>query len=899
MENTIEKLNQNRLMELSVQDYENIANNTELKTLFMTKVKEGHKFNFEDASNVFDEGEFLNPEYITTILDIFKEQMPDEYVELFFSNEDEIKEQFPEDTVSILLEYLDKNLDHAINLLRNSEQKYRKITNKKLIDAIISNKLENHYGSIELNPPTEEFEQLLIDALDRVTYKYIYTLTPAILKKCELTNNLAATTVSLKGNDPEEEKIILDAIENGILKYYDLRDPFLSSHESDIRILRSKIRTSSWIHIDSKEFERPEVIAMLIEEIERNHELANEWSITSNCDEHPELVITVLKYWSPDKTKSLAKYGNSMINKAFQTHRKEVIEAIIYNLEHNLDHIDEVLEAFVEGSRYSNEIIREIIEDPIFFQYMIPKIKIEIILNHFIHHFYEDGQSKRHIKEKIYDLLSNTQIVFSEVPKNFDYSVDYPDNVWLALIPLLNEKELIPGKIDIDRFKDRPIVFDCILTRLKELKSNSYNSYLEYWQGPTTDTLIELACSEDNPLNLSTTQKFRILPAAKMQNKQYILEIIKQEPVITTETLKVVLPIILNLEDLERVKTILPILFPKLELNESTISFLASQAADVYGTLKNSKDGQINISQQYILFYEYLEEFLKTQKDIPLKLTSNFGKETADIATYSNPDNLVNNPNLFNTNGLAPHHFVEYIKECQEKNLPIDLKLLKLAAKTSVSKRPYDYEHITFSDDQETYEILYELLNTSQKDSIERKVIDKWVHDKLTYQFFDCQTEGNKINFMTQLIGYSDYIDKIAEVIDPKNIPQSVVLSSTLIKTLIFGYENEEQNSEIMLINLISNYIKQKGLNLSNYWDKNYIVQYNSKAETLCKSVVDAGINSVREEDREAFNLFEYSVKMINQDSKDVINDRIDRIRKVIESKYTLAKFSLASICSG
>ena len=146
-----------------------------------------------------------------------------------------------EDTVSILLEYLDKNLDFVLNILKNSEQKYRKITNKKLIDAIINNKLENHYGSIELNPPTEEFEQLLIDALDRVTYKAIYTLTPAILKKCELTNNLAAAAVALKGNDPEEEKIIMAAIENGTLKYDDLRDPFLSSHESDIRILRSKI----------------------------------------------------------------------------------------------------------------------------------------------------------------------------------------------------------------------------------------------------------------------------------------------------------------------------------------------------------------------------------------------------------------------------------------------------------------------------------------------------------------------------------------------------------------------------------------------------------------------------------------------------------------------------------
>ena len=42
MESTIEKLNQNRLMELTDKDYENIVNNTELKTLFLLKVKEGH-----------------------------------------------------------------------------------------------------------------------------------------------------------------------------------------------------------------------------------------------------------------------------------------------------------------------------------------------------------------------------------------------------------------------------------------------------------------------------------------------------------------------------------------------------------------------------------------------------------------------------------------------------------------------------------------------------------------------------------------------------------------------------------------------------------------------------------------------------------------------------------------
>lgn len=102
-------------------------------------------------------------------------------------------------------------------------------------------------------------------------------------------------------------------------------------------------------------------------------------------------------------------------------------------------------------------------------------------------------------------------------------------------------------------------------------------------------------------------------------------------------------------------------------------------------------------------------------------------------------------------------------------------------------------------------------------------------------------------------------------------------------------YDNKEQNSETMLINLISNYIKQKGLNISNYWDRNHIVQYNRRAETLCKGVVSAGITSIREEDRDAFKLFELSAKMINQVSDDVISDRIDRIRGIITEKFTLS----------
>ena len=94
MKSTIEKLNQNRLMELTDEDYQNIVNNTELKTLFLEKIKEGHKFNFEDAYVL--EEELLSAEYITIVLDLLKEQYPDEFVSFFFSDSTKIRAQFAE-----------------------------------------------------------------------------------------------------------------------------------------------------------------------------------------------------------------------------------------------------------------------------------------------------------------------------------------------------------------------------------------------------------------------------------------------------------------------------------------------------------------------------------------------------------------------------------------------------------------------------------------------------------------------------------------------------------------------------------------------------------------------------------------------------------------------------------
>ena len=201
MESTIEKLNQNRLMELTDKDYENIVNNTELKTLFLLKVKEGHPFDFEEAYVL--EEELFSSEYIIPVFEVIKAQYPDQFIELFFADTSKIREQYDEKTAETIIKYLEDNMYIALSKLQHIDQTYEKIENQEIIDNIITNKLEKLYGSIYMETPTQEFEELLLEALDRIDYKYIHTLTPRILKKCIETNRVKA---ALYGVHPENSE---------------------------------------------------------------------------------------------------------------------------------------------------------------------------------------------------------------------------------------------------------------------------------------------------------------------------------------------------------------------------------------------------------------------------------------------------------------------------------------------------------------------------------------------------------------------------------------------------------------------------------------------------------------------------------------------------------------------
>lgn len=104
-----------------------------------------------------------------------------------------------------------------------------------------------------------------------------------------------------------------------------------------------------------------------------------------------------------------------------------------------------------------------------------------------------------------------------------------------------------------------------------------------------------------------------------------------------------------------------------------------------------------------------------------------------------------------------------------------------------------------------------------------------------------------------------------------------------------------------MIIELIANYIKQNGLNISNYWknNSNQLTQdnlYFKGSPTLSRVVVNCGIESFKPEEQEFYKYFESSVKVSNDNDSFISQEKVDRIRQFIETKYSLKDKSVDEI---
>ncbi len=108
------------------------------------------------------------------------------------------------------------------------------------------------------------------------------------------------------------------------------------------------------------------------------------------------------------------------------------------------------------------------------------------------------------------------------------------------------------------------------------------------------------------------------------------------------------------------------------------------------------------------------------------------------------------------------------------------------------------------------------------------------------------------------------------------------------------------ENSEQIIIKIITNYIKQRGLNISNYWgNNNRLVQdnlYFKGSPTLARAIINVGVENFKPEEQEFYKYFESSVKIASENDRFINQEKIDRIKQFIENNFSLKGKSLEEI---
>lgn len=100
---------------------------------------------------------------------------------------------------------------------------------------------------------------------------------------------------------------------------------------------------------------------------------------------------------------------------------------------------------------------------------------------------------------------------------------------------------------------------------------------------------------------------------------------------------------------------------------------------------------------------------------------------------------------------------------------------------------------------------------------------------------------------------------------------------------------------------LITQYIKRNGLNIRDYWkkDSNQLTSdhlYFHGSATLSRAVVNTRSEIFKPEEQEFYKMFEYSVKVANENESFIDQEKIDRIKQFIRTKFSLSGKSIEEI---
>ncbi len=826
IEEILNKLNNEQLMLLTKAEYEIIHNDSELTKILLDKIKQGCEFNISDLTYYFYEELLFDKELCPIILKEFKNHDFSEFIQFYNTSIEEIEEELGPEVSKVFIGFLDEVFDETFAQILNADEELLSaltISNPRMIRKIINERIESLYGTIKMDTPTPEFEELLISALERNRYVKINTVNRNILDECIKTQQLSAAIKSIKHEDLEQFEILIEALKQGIISFSDLHYKVKEQINTNEIILRASLREKKLINIQLDEILDENFFDIIIDFIKENPEESNNYVFHNAIDVNEEFAFKLIKYGSIDNLKYFMRKYSSDFGKYANKNIEALNEAIIYNVECNLAELDGVFELLVDYMSYNGEIAELIYKDKTLFSYFVTKTTNSKYLNSLYFERYNPDYHRYDyiVPEYVTELFKNLNITFTELPKNFKFEVPYPDAIMLAIIQHLNIEQLDYNKIKMERFKDNPLILDAIFKRLKELKSNRFNSMMTSWDGIITPTMLEIMTEEENSLNLTSTQKLEICSMSKTPNEYFMKVLSTSDNLDSTTFILLKNKLYKEFNDVDSTKLLTMLFNPlKLEFSNSLMHNLISVLSNDYS------------DEQFLKFKKHLtkilHDYLSEIDNVPMILTVYLDSDTRKKSTYKDFTKLKDNPDMFlmknNRNNSIPDDFYTFIDEAMAMNYPIDLQVIDYIVNNKRDYSYYSYPNITFTNNDTTINILTTLVQYNDDSPTVKEFLSKNVKKYLNYTIFDCQVHNKYINLAKAILDSrnSPYIDEVLKAISIENMGPTIVIAPDILTLLIKNYDNKELTERIhkTIITLLENDRIDKyypDSNLSNY----------------------------------------------------------------------------------
>ena len=589
---------------------------------------------------------FIEPIF-TLFMELIKKDDEEEFFNFIFSDEGFYAYITPENeelAFKAISSLQEKYFDQYIKRLEDKNIRIRDISNMRIINHIIKNKLYFRASSIKLDSEiiTPEIEDFLIEALENDNEIVLSSMTPRIKQYCIDNNCFYRVIGALNPKDPEDLNTIRDALENGIVTYEQFKNSSIHwvvinlLSDSDFLII-SQLFAGDYITEKQKEYvaSNPTLINKIVDLMVNLVNRESVFNFNTLADKVPEIKIAFIKYdleclsgWTKEYYDSTLLYYlqcsyEETLN-LYNLKRDYFIDAVNYYMDNNVDKISGIADSLLLDDNFVE--LRDVV-----FSKLANVDYSKLLLDYVKSSYLEEKKVERIIE---YIDLNKISLVLDDVSILNDIK-DF--NVHIRLLKGITFEQLTSGQY---RWTDAVFRFDeeqrkefmrVIIDLVLKNKSNYLDKYIDTVVSYTDPQDLQrmVAAVDEISMSFNSILQLRQIGYFASYTYEELVEMFKTANVIDGNSFSRIVYTI-NKDNIHFIKWMLE--SPVLNLEDPYL----------FSNLTNLRDYfmRIRISDEYD---EILKEFFVKVGNVPADYTYFYDDETIQKATLDCHDEYYTN----------------------------------------------------------------------------------------------------------------------------------------------------------------------------------------------------------------------------------------------------------------